>query len=57
MIRSMQKRVNDRTQLYGKQYEGEQAKDPILRTEIRNLSDRQERIYDVTNRIAKGDNK
>jgi hypothetical protein len=60
MIRSMQKRVNDRTQLYGKQYqdlEGEQTANPVIRTELRNLSDRQERIYDVTNRIAKGDNK
>jgi DNA repair exonuclease SbcCD ATPase subunit len=57
MIRSMQIRVNTRTQLYGRQYNGEQAEDPNLRREILQLSDRQERIYDVTNRIVRGENK
>ena len=60
MIRSLQKRVNDRTELYGKQYqavEGEQTNDQNIRLELRNLAERQERIFDVTNRIAKGDNK
>lgn len=60
MIRSMQIRVNSRTETYGKQYvprEGEQTSDPIIRRELHNLRDRQERIYDITNRIAKGDNK
>jgi hypothetical protein len=60
MIRSMQLRVNNRTQTYGKMYvpkEGEQTSDPTIRRELTNLSERQERIFDITNRIAKGDNK
>jgi hypothetical protein len=56
MIRSMQIRVNNRTQLYGREYEGEQAVAPRIRQELHQLSDRQERIFEVTNRIAKGDN-
>ncbi len=60
MIRSMQLRVNTRTETYGKIYvpkEGEQTTDPTIRRELINLSERQERIFDITNRIAKGDNK
>ena len=60
MIRSMQIRVNSRTETYGKMYvpkEGEQTADPTIRRELSNLSERQERIFDVANRIAKGDNK
>jgi hypothetical protein len=57
MIRSMQIRVNNRTQLYGREYEGEQAAAPAVRQELRQLSERQERIFEVTNRIAKGDNR
>ncbi len=59
MIRSLQLRVNARTQVYGKQYEareGEQTTDPNIRRELNNLAERQERIFDITNRIAKGDN-
>jgi len=57
MIRSMQLRVNGRTATYGRMYEGEQARDMNVRRELRNLSERQERITDITGRIAKGDNK
>ncbi len=60
MIRSMQVRVNARTQMYGKQYqevEGEQTRNPEIRRELQILSERQDRIFDVTNRIARGDNK
>ncbi|MCI0639994.1 MAG: hypothetical protein L0Y72_12095 [Gemmataceae bacterium] len=60
MIRSMQLRVNARTETYGKLYvprEGEQTADPMIRRELNNLSERQERISDVATRIAKGDNK
>jgi hypothetical protein len=60
MIRSMQIRVNGRTQMYGKQYqdvEGEQTRNPELRRELQILSERQDRIFEVTNRIARGDNK
>jgi hypothetical protein len=60
LIRSLQIRVNTRTQTYGRMYqakEGEQTADPGIRQELFNLSDRQERIFDVTNRLAKGDNR
>jgi hypothetical protein len=57
MIRAMQIRVNGRTRLYGQQYQGEQAADPNLQREIRGLSERQERIFEVTNRIVRGDNR
>ena len=60
MIRSMQVRVNNRTLTYGRMYqqrEGEQTGDPNIRRELINLSERQDRIFEVTNRIAKGDNK
>jgi hypothetical protein len=56
MILSMQIRVSTRTRIYGAQYQGEQAADPNISRELRNLSERQERIFEVTNRIAKGDN-
>src|SRR5581483_10478216 len=35
MIRSMQKRVNDRTEVYGKQYEGEQLLPPLPNAEAK----------------------
>ncbi|MCC6421674.1 MAG: hypothetical protein IT429_25935 [Gemmataceae bacterium] len=57
MIRAMQIRVNNRTQLYGRLYEGEQANQPNIQQDLRELADRQERIFDVTNKIAKGENK
>jgi hypothetical protein len=57
MIRSLQVRVNERTKTYGRSIQGEQAADPIIQRELNNLAERQERIYDITRRIAKGDNK
>lgn len=60
MIRSLQLRVNARTKLYGRQYqerEGEQTANPTIQRELNNLAERQERIFEVTNRIAKGDNR
>lgn len=60
MIRSMQLRVNARTKAYGSKYvpkEGEQTSDPIIRAELNELSQRQERIFEITHKIAKGDNK
>jgi hypothetical protein len=56
MIKAMQLRVNARTELYGKRYEGEQAITPEIRLELRELAGRQERIFDVTSKMAKGDN-
>lgn len=57
MIRSMQLRVNARTKTYGRLYEGEQAADANVGRELRNLSERQERIYEITIKIAKGENR
>ena len=53
MIRSMQLRVNRRTKIYGEQYKGEQAADPKIVSEIRQLSDRQDRIFEVTLELYK----
>jgi len=70
MIRSMQERVNNRTKIYGKGYEGEQVPDPktaknkaereqleMLQREVKDLGGRQEKISKVTGDIAKGKNK
>jgi tetratricopeptide (TPR) repeat protein len=57
MIRAMQIRVNSRTRVYGEQYKGEQAEVPEIKTELNNLAQRQFKIFEVTNNIAKGKNK
>ncbi len=69
MIRNMQLRVNRMTQTYGKEYKGEQAPAPekattqekekaeMLQKELKGLSDRQAKIYEVTNDLYKGKNK
>lgn len=69
MIRSMQKRVNQRTEVYGKQYAGEQAPPPEagstpeereryerIQSELRDLSKRQLKISKVTHDLATGKN-
>ncbi|HEV3258538.1 MAG TPA: hypothetical protein VG013_16800 [Gemmataceae bacterium] len=57
MIRSMQKRVNSRTETYGDRYAGEQAADPEVRQELQELSARQKRIFRVTSDMYRGLNK
>jgi hypothetical protein len=60
MIRSMQIRLNKRTEDYAQQFPGvEQADicDGNARREVGELRGSQERIYDITNKIQKGDNK
>ncbi len=69
MIFAMQKRVNARTELYGKQYTGEQAPIPeqaktpkerehfeMIQRELKDLAGRQEKIGKVTRDIATGKN-
>ena len=69
MIYAMQRRVNARTTLYGKQYEGEQVPPPEkaktkeekehlenIQKELKDLSDRQKKIGGVTKDIATGKN-
>ena len=56
MIRSMQIRVNGRTQTYARQYTGEQADDPDIQKELRGLADRQKQIQRVTRDLSTGKN-
>jgi len=70
LIRSLQKRVNDRTELYAKKYSGEQAPVPAqaadnkgkedaeaILKEMKDLSTNQEKIGKITRDIALGRNK
>jgi hypothetical protein len=57
MIRAMQLRVNNRTATYGQQYTGEQAGAPEILKELSDLAERQRKIFDVTNTIARGKNR
>jgi hypothetical protein len=52
MIRSLQGRVNDRTQMYGKRYQGEQPADVEIQQELKNLSERQKHIARIVEKIA-----
>jgi len=57
MVRAMQIRVNKRTEMYGNEFKGQEVpQDGNLQRELRNLAERQDRIFEVTNKIAKGDN-
>jgi hypothetical protein len=56
LIRSMQLMVNNRTTVWGKRYQGEQAQEPAIIQELRDLANRQDRIYDIMNKLAKGKN-
>lgn len=57
MIRSLQMRVNERTIKYATKFQGEQAEDPLIRNELRDLSDRQEKVRGMMHDIATGKNK
>lgn len=57
MIRSLQKRVNDRTTFYGRLFPSEQAMDPNIRLSLQQLAERQLRIFEIMDRFAKGDGK
>ncbi|VTS05135.1 hypothetical protein [Tuwongella immobilis] len=56
MIRSLQFRVNDRTTKYSKKFQGEQADDPIIRNELKDLADRQERVRSMLHDLVTGKN-
>lgn len=53
MIRSLQMRINLRTQRYGKLIGGEQAETAELLQALAQLSERQERVYQATADLAK----
>jgi hypothetical protein len=56
MIRSMQARVNKRTEDYGKLFPGERADVPEIQKELHNLADRQDKIKKIVHDIATGKN-
>jgi hypothetical protein len=58
LIRSMQARLNDRTEMYSRIFPGQEqppALDVNTRREIGDLAERQEVIYDITKKVQKGD--
>ena len=57
LIREMQVEVNDRTKLYYQQDQAEQADDPQVAVELRELSKRQQEIYEATRSLATGKNR
>ena len=57
MIKNLQVQVNDRTTRHGKKYEGEQADDPLVKNELKDLSQRQEKIEKMVKAMADGSNK
>jgi len=56
MIRSLQLQINNRTKAYATQYPGEQADEADIIKELKNLSQRQEKVHKVTKDIATGKN-
>jgi hypothetical protein len=52
MIRSLQARVNDRTRRYGAMVDGEQARDRELLDALRDLSLRQQKIFQATKELS-----
>ncbi len=56
LIRAFQLQVNSRTLMYGKKYQGEQASDAIIQTELRQISLRQAKLQDMVQKIATGAN-
>jgi len=56
LMRALQAQVNSRTTMHSKTYKGEQAKDPIMEAELRQLSARQAKIQDMLHKLATGAN-
>ncbi len=59
MIRALQMRINVRTKRYSKLLEGdvEQADRPDMLEALKRLSDREDRVHEVTHDIVVGKNK
>lgn len=57
LIRAFQTQVNSRTKMYATKYTGEQASDPIVQNELRQLSQRQAKLQDMVQKIATGANR
>jgi hypothetical protein len=56
MIRSLQLRINVRTQRYGKMIEGEQAETADLISALQDLAEKQQRVYRATADLEQGRN-
>ena len=56
MIRSLQLRINRRTQRYGKMVDGEQARSADVVEALQDLGQRQERVYRAAKDLALGRN-
>ena len=56
MIRSLQMRINVRTQRYGKMIAGEQADSPEILAALEELAKRQARVYQATADLSQGRN-
>lgn len=57
LIRSLQIQVNTRTKMYGEKSVGEQATDPIIQAELRQVAARQAKLQDMLEKIATGSNR
>ena len=56
LIRSMQIRVNERTDFYAALLEEDAANEPTIRNAVRELADREQRIYDILREIERAQN-
>jgi hypothetical protein len=59
MVKSLQLKINYNTAKYGKDAKGNplpQAIDPIIQKYLQDLSNNQEKLFDITKKLAKGDN-
>jgi hypothetical protein len=52
LVKSLQEQVNKRTTGYSKQDPGEQAKDPLISAEVKQLSERQRVLQEMIHKIA-----
>ena len=56
LILSLQKRINKRTQRFGEMIKGEQAETPELLEALRELAERQQRVFRATADLSQGRN-
>ena len=52
LVKALQEQVNKRTIMHNKQDPGEQAKDPLVQNELRQLAERQKVLQDMLHKIA-----
>jgi hypothetical protein len=55
LLRELQLQVNERTVVFGKLAMGEQATDPFLQDQLKQLSERQKLLQDMLHKIASGE--